>query len=457
MAIEIKEYVGCSCNNKVMTPTTKITNVQESFKDLGPISKNSIIQVIEGIHVGPTRNFTWYTEKALRDSVPTWTTPYQRPLIMHHNEKDGKTIGRIIDVEYVTQNTRSGTPALVFTCNVPDKEGKEQIQDGRLKTVSIGIIAHDVRCSICGEQVEVIDEYGSTACGHNKGEQYGNKICYWEIHKMEAKELSYVIVPSDIYAHNLKTYKAEDFNQSIKESNFEKGVSINMTEGNHIKEGKIKTQVIDEEVKNNEPAIGEPVKEEPKTVEPKVEEPKIEDAKKADEALEAKEKEIEELKAKVEKLEAEKVELSNKVVSMTNDLNAATEKANEITAQLNKEVELKEAVETQLAEAKTQLRESKEVEFNTLRTALNKSVVLKETLSKRSNESLMDAINDLKEELSGTKNIKNISEAIKPSLDDEKNKNNVVTDVKESKTISNINVEESLKSIFSTMLNPNYY
>ena len=70
-----------------------------------------------------------------------------------------------------------------------DKEGIEQIKDGRLKTVSIGVIAHDVRCSICGEQVEIIDEYGNTACGHSKGNVYDDQVCYWKIYKMEAKEL----------------------------------------------------------------------------------------------------------------------------------------------------------------------------------------------------------------------------------------------------------------------------
>ena len=55
------------------------------------------------------------------------------------------------------------------------------------------------------------------------------------IYKIEAKELSYVIVPSDIYAHNTKTLKAEDYlkaNKSkkdieAKESNLKEGLNLN--------------------------------------------------------------------------------------------------------------------------------------------------------------------------------------------------------------------------------------
>ena len=94
MSIEIREYIGSSMNITESTMTKRPVNLNENFNEIGPISKDSIIQFIEGIHAGPTRNFTWYTEQALEDSVPTWTKPYQRPLIMHHNEKDGKTIHR---------------------------------------------------------------------------------------------------------------------------------------------------------------------------------------------------------------------------------------------------------------------------------------------------------------------------------------------------------------------------
>ena len=203
MSIVIREYLGSpmSENDKAYVPFS----LKEGLDATTVIADDSVMVDIEGIHVGPTRNFTWYTEEALKSSIPTWTKPYERPLILHHNERDGKIIGRVLNAHYTDLNTRSNTGALVFTCNIPDDDGKKGVKDGRLKTVSIGVIAHDVRCSICGHN---ISEYGE--CEHERGVEYDDKVCYWVIHSMEAKELSYVIVPSDIYAHNVKIYSPQD-------------------------------------------------------------------------------------------------------------------------------------------------------------------------------------------------------------------------------------------------------
>lgn len=463
MSIEIREYIGSSMNITESTVKRPI-NLSESFNEIGPISKGSIIQIIEGIHVGPTRNYTWYTEEALKTSIPTWTKPYQRPLIMHHNETDGKTIGRILSVEYTTMNTRSGTPALIYTCNVPDKEGIEQIKDGRLKTVSIGVIAHDVRCSICGEQLE-LDEDGRAECGHERGASYKEEICYWMIYKMEAKELSYVIVPSDIYAHNIKTIPADDYLKTNTKQNIKEGVAINMSEASKsIKE----TTVIEEEVKAGASIVKSEETPETKTeevkgkeVDPEVKEP----------VADSKDKEIEELKAEIEKLKAdieqvsvEKNAVIKDLLSVKKDLESATTKVEEITVDLNSkisdlnaEVSLKESVETELAKTKEDVRNLRESELNTLRTTLGKEVLLKESLSSRSNESLMDAICDLKEEAAGNGILKNIVEANDPTINKEKNKNNPTVNVKETKTVGNINVEESLENILSSLFVPKAY
>ena len=484
MSIEIREYIGSSMNITESTMTKRPVNLNENFNEIGPISKDSIIQFIEGIHVGPTRNFTWYTEEALESSVSTWTKPYQRPLIMHHNEKDGKTIGRILSVEYITRNTRSGTPALSFVCNVPDKEGKEQILDGRLKTVSIGVIAHDVRCSVCGEQIE-LDEYGSSVCGHDRGSEYEGEICYWMIYKMEAKELSYVIVPSDIYAHNTKTMKSEDYlkttktNKDYKESliNLNEGVTNMSVENKNLTEG----QIIDETVKDGEEITQKPeAKEEEKAPEVNKEENNSKDKKEESKEetkeeskeeskeekkkesetpeVDPKDKEIEELKAKIEKIETEKESVTKELVALKKELEDSVKKVEEITVELNskeaelkQEVELKEAVEKELADAKLEIRESKENELNSLRRSLNKPVLVKEALTARSDESLRDAICDLKEELEGISNLKNIQEANNPTIVKEENEKNNKSNVKESNTVGNINVEEGLADIFSSM------
>lgn len=455
MAIEIKEYIGSGMS--LLESTAKMfLDLKEGYNTVDPIHKDSIMQEIEGIHVGPTRNFTWYTEEALDSSIHSWTKPYQRPLIMHHNEKDGKIIGRVMHAEKVTQNTRSGTPAIVFTCNVPDKDGKEQILDGRLKTTSIGVIAHDVRCSICKEQVQ-LDESGFPECGHMRGNVYKEQVCYWMIYKMEAKELSYVIVPSDVYAHNTRTYKPDSKDINIKENlELKEGVFKDMA----IDKTNIETtegQTIDETVKEGakvaEPIV-EPVKEEPKA-EPVKEEPKEEPVKEEPKE-DPKDAEISKLKEDIKKLEENNATIAKDLAEVKVSLANSTVKVEKTMKDLGVEVALKESVEEQLIAVKTELREATEESFNSFRTLLNKPIMTAESLSSRNIESIKDSIADLKEEMKGLSSVKQIAEATDPTLQiketKEKIKENKQAGVKESNSNGNIDLEEGMQHLMSKFL-----
>lgn len=221
MAIEIKEYIGATFTEQIHHGFNPI-NLTESAHYVNRVAPNSLMVDIEGLHSVVTRNDTFYTDEAMRDSEKYWVTPYERPVIMHHNEKDGITIGRVKRAYWTDKNTRSGTGALRFITNIGHKEGLEGINNGSLSTVSVGLIAHDVRCSICGKQIE-LDADGHPECGHYKGAMYDDKHCYWIIHKFEPKELSFVIVPSDPYAHILRVYKPDrkDVNLSENKNNQE--------------------------------------------------------------------------------------------------------------------------------------------------------------------------------------------------------------------------------------------
>ena len=175
------------------------------------IRKDSLLVEVEGIHVTTTRNLHDYTAEALKSCIKSWTVPYRRPVLMHHDEKGGKIIGRVLSVEYTEHNTFSGTGALVFTIHVPDEQGKQQILDGLLETVSIGVIVKRAHCSICGQDLAV-----EGLCEHEKGEYYNGKQCRWVIDQMEAKEISYVHVPSDKFAKNRKFYYPDQASNSFK-------------------------------------------------------------------------------------------------------------------------------------------------------------------------------------------------------------------------------------------------
>lgn len=403
MAIVIREYLGSpmGVNENSFTPFSLKENLATDYT----IAEDSIMVDIEGIHVGPTRNFTWYTEQALKGSVKSWTTPYQRPLILHHNEKDGKIIGRVLSAHYTDVNTRSKTGALVFTCNVPEEDGKKGVKDGRLKTVSIGAIAHDVRCSICGHD---ISQYGE--CEHERGAEYDGQVCYWMIYEMEAKELSYVIVPSDIYAHNIKVYSPKK-NKNITESLTE-GVK-SMTTTNTVNEN-IKPTVIVEDADK-----------------PQQETPQAQVVNDADTQTNSNE---------VNQTEDETVEtLKSTVISLQSVIAGLQRKAEKAEAD-------KKAAEEELVNAHTQVKEFAIEQISMLREQLGRPALEKATLIKRSQESLIDSIYDLKEEL-GVNKTASINVAESTEGQDEPKEPVTASAINVSESAQQVNVGESLASI----------
>lgn len=414
MAIFIREYMGGE--NAINENSSLPLSLTESSVAFNAIADDSVMVDIEGIHVGPTRNFTWYTEQALKTSIPTWTKPYNRPFILHHNERDGKIIGRVLNAEYASKNTRSKTGALIFTCNVADDEGKKGVQDGRLQTVSIGVIAKDVRCSICGEQIE-LESDGSTVCGHDKGNVYGDKVCYWMVYEMEAKELSYVIVPSDIYAHNIKVYKPSnrkpnELTESSEEGD-EKGMKSIIKEIN-INIGEIE-DLCEEEEKEAEGG----------------EEAKGEEGE--GEKMEEKEegKTVDELTSELESLRARIGELKGKLA----DEQKKAAKA----------LEMQQSAEDELITLREEMKNYEVDQVVELRSKLGRPVVTRESLLARSRESILDTLSDLKEEVSSNISQVNLTESIENVISEE---NTVIDTVEElTESVEEVHAAEEVEAI----------
>ena len=365
MAIEIKEYVGFSSSQ----PTNHSgIIVQESVAATATpqqmISPNSLMVEIEGIHSDVlTINCTKYSEECLKKSIPYWTSPYEKAVIMHHNDEDGQIIGRVKKAEMI-DSKRSGTPAINFTCNIGDENGIKGIKNGTLATVSIGAVAYDVRCSICGENVAICD------CEHEKGHVYDGKLCYWTIEEMEPREVSYVILPSDKYAQTMKVYKPGK--KELKESvEVRKRMSVcdeilkQLTEG--VDDEAVKDKVvIDEEVKDKK---DEDEKKEPEKKEP--EEKPVVDEEKEDEVEEKKDEEKPEEKVEEEKEEDDDdkksdeddnkdEEDSNKedrdaiIEDLKKELAELKSELDKVKKQLKETKKLKEKVDLELAKFKVQ-------------------------------------------------------------------------------------------------------
>ena len=447
MAIEIKEYVGFSSSQ----PTNHSgIIVQESIAATATpqqmISPNSLMVEIEGIHSDVlTINCTKYSEECLKKSIPYWTSPYEKAVIMHHNDEDGQIIGRVKKAEMI-DSKRSGTPAINFTCNIGDENGIKGIKNGTLATVSIGAVAYDVRCSICGENVAICD------CEHEKGHVYDGKLCYWTIEEMEPREVSYVILPSDKYAQTMKVYKPGK--KELKESvEVRKRMSVcdeilkQLTEG--VDDEAVKDKVvIDEEVKDKKDedekkeAEEKPVVDEEKEdeveekkdeekPEEKVEEEKEEDDddKKSDEddnkdeedsnkedrdaIIEDLKKELAELKSELDKVKKQLKE--TKKLKEKVDLELAKFKVQEKVNVARDIKVLKESIGIECGEAEDMAKDNTIEELNLIYKTLKETCSYTKLPGKLVMESIVDNAND---NISGHKEIKESASTVEDDRQD---------------------------------------
>lgn len=410
--------------------------LQESAQQpVNTFAQGSIIAEHEALHSVPTRNNTWYTEEALESCVASWTYPYPRPLIMHHNERDGKIIGRIVKAHYKKKSNLSNTGALCLTANVPDEEGKKGIKNGTLLTVSIGAIVHEATCSICGHDIAREGE-----CEHERGEVYDGKTCYWMIHKMEAKELSYVIVPSNPYAQitSWREVGQKEVTENLCRDLTRKG-AFNIMENLSANESKIIDEKITDQQDTHIPEAPETTPEEDKTSED----------------------ELTTLKQEHETLKQDHEALKQTHETLKQEHEVLKQEHETLKATLQKELDLRHELEKELKQFKAVEKNSLVENVYELRSKLNKREIGKESLQEKSLEFLTESLEDLKEEWSMQKDKKeketqssiqeHLSEVNNPAFVKESTKKDV-SDVKENEANSNMNVEENLINIFSSVL-----
>lgn len=386
------------------------------------IDPNSIMVEIEGIHAAPfaTRNYTRYTPNCLKKSVASWTNPYRRPLIKHHNEEDGEIIGRICEAKYITKNTRSETPALLFTVNIPGEQAKADVKSGLLETTSIGVIAHSVKCSICGQELA-----NGETCEHERGAIYNGETCYWDIHEMEAKELSYVIVPSDMYAKNIDIYLATASNSKVKAFAESLNQDLNLTKGD--------------------------ITDMPEDLKVKLQESEAKVTALTQEVTELKEAATQ-TSEKIAELEKTNSDLTTVKESLEQELEGLKTEKDDLTQKMTEAAQMREGLEAQVAEVKAELKEALVQNFVTMREALGHSDVDVEAVKNRSEESIKDSISDLSKDFKESltkkdKDISNLGNTLQnPSLKESEDKK----DVKEVETVD---LKEQFYNIFSDILN----
>ena len=464
MALEVREEVSAV----IFYKNVNGMDVQESvapalaFQPVSSaMSPDSIMVDIEGIHSIVTRNFTLYTPECLKKSAPYWTTPYERPVIMHHNDRDGIQVGRIKVAEYL-EETRAKSPGLLFTCNIGDEAGIKGVKNGTLSTVSIGAVIHKATCSICGQNIAAEGE-----CEHQRGRKYEGKLCYWLMEEMEPKELSYVIVPSDRYANTIRIYKPKDI--SAKEFYNEGGndepmgifdnIDLPLTEP-EAKENAQEEQI---EVQEAEKAVEEPKAEEAVIVE---EEPKVEDAQEEPKQEEPEKEEKEEAPEKEEESKEKSIddmskeELADKCKELIKLVSGLQDDIKYLKSKLDKERGIKEALELEVLQMKQVQKMHLAEQVVSLRKELGLREESMDELMMLSEESLNSSIKTFMEfKESNTFNVNTLPKIESKALVDEEADNTIKESSKEdlNKNNSNIDYEQQLNNWLKNMTNRKFF
>jgi hypothetical protein len=217
----MKLYLTESCELAISEEQRELVSLELS-ESAGKEVPFGIIVDIDAIHVGATRNHTFYTEKGLRSGVESWTKPFPKPMLQDHVtggpggmfdsaqivDAKGRIIGARLekqDGELFEEGSHPGV--LRLAAFIPGEEDIKKIMDGRYHTVSIGVSSEDISCSICGQNIT--EDY----CGHFRGRTYEvetelekgktkkeKRLCVWYINKTDANETSFVNVPADTAA-----------------------------------------------------------------------------------------------------------------------------------------------------------------------------------------------------------------------------------------------------------------
>jgi hypothetical protein len=185
------------------------------------------IVTVDATHAGFINgNNTWYLEDHMKAAVDTWITPYNRPVLRHHEYKSD-AIGYVIDAKYISTPSGAGVNKpkghIQLTAIISDKDAVQKIQDRRYNTVSISADAAYARCSICNQK---ISEDG--LCEHTRGKTYEKKKCFWYIGGLKYKEVSYVNAPADEYARTVRIEEKETDGMAIQESTKDNEKTVNV-------------------------------------------------------------------------------------------------------------------------------------------------------------------------------------------------------------------------------------
>jgi hypothetical protein len=170
----------------------ELGRLAEFAEHRSPLDKGIVIEVA-AIHEGMTQNFNNYPATELAAALPTWTSPYPKPVLLHHDpysEAVGRVVGSRMDKE------EDGTPYVRLQVAITAPEAIQRVRDQRYLTGSVGGKAGKALCSVCQSdwsQASMFD----LPCKHRRGKSYNGKIASIEMADISFKEYSFVNMPAD--------------------------------------------------------------------------------------------------------------------------------------------------------------------------------------------------------------------------------------------------------------------
>lgn len=344
-------------------------------------TKEVLVVTAEVIHAGTTANYTHYSQHELQASIRSWTYPYLRPVLLHHNSWNGEPIGRVVSARWV-QTGRFGKPCIETVAEITDPDAIEKIKDGRYHTISVGGSAEHIYCSIC--HADITEDW----CEHRRGRDYDGITCEWILGDITWEEWSFVNTPADEFAglidYTTKQQSKEANTSGSEESNMYAGISIKDSficekQDNQLQEGG-KNVAVEEQlktVKEERDALKEQLSTSENTITALTEE---RDQVKTQ--LEEKEKELAESVEKARSFESKVQELEEKLQVLENEKAGLAEECQRLAEEHHKHV-AEQVVDTKIALGRIVAEQRDEAIASHMARTI---------------ESLRDALHDLSEE-----------------------------------------------------------
>lgn len=173
---------------------------------------------IDATHSGRLTNNRVYPGKHMRESVQTFITPSQKPVLRHHKDEED-AIGRVVAAKFVQltdghefefdyQNPSDGRGSgfAQLDIDIMDEDAIIKFMDGRYQEFSTRQAFDHLLCSICG------NDYADDFCGHTPGDRYtiepedgqtdiepGEYKCYGITGPLRYREVSTLNTPADSF------------------------------------------------------------------------------------------------------------------------------------------------------------------------------------------------------------------------------------------------------------------